>query len=245
MQLYRCVTLRVSRYARNVPTAPAFKRLPRAVREQQMLDSAVRVFAKRGFHAASMDEIAEQAGISKPMVYAYLGSKEELFVACLRRETTRLVDAVTATAHLEEAPPDRQLWRGLKAFLQVVGEHRQGWTVLYRQAHGWEPFSSELSTLRSQVADAVAGLLGRALTSAGRRVSDGELEVMAYALVGAAESVADWLGDRPGEDPDRVTRDLAAVLRAICPVGQDGADQMRGGGSGVAQAEAPSATHHR
>lgn len=66
-------------------TAPAFKRLPRAVREQQMLDAAVKVFSRRGFHAASMDEIAEDAGISKPMVYAYLGTKEELFVACLHR----------------------------------------------------------------------------------------------------------------------------------------------------------------
>jgi AcrR family transcriptional regulator len=59
-----------------VSTPPTFKRLPRAVREQQMLDAAVKVFSRRGFHAASMDEIAEDADISKPMVYAYLGTKE-------------------------------------------------------------------------------------------------------------------------------------------------------------------------
>ncbi|MFD6734770.1 TetR/AcrR family transcriptional regulator, partial [Micromonospora aurantiaca] len=59
-------------------STPTFKRLPRAVREQQMLDAAVKVFSRRGFHAASMDEIADDAGISKPMVYAYLGTKEEL-----------------------------------------------------------------------------------------------------------------------------------------------------------------------
>ncbi len=67
-------------------SVPAFKRLPRAVRERQMLDSAVRVFSRRGYHAASMDEIAEDAGISKPMVYAYLGTKEEVFLAALHRE---------------------------------------------------------------------------------------------------------------------------------------------------------------
>ena len=53
------------------------KRLPREVREKQILDAAVRVFSEHGYHNASMDEISEVAGISKPMLYAYLGSKEE------------------------------------------------------------------------------------------------------------------------------------------------------------------------
>ncbi len=85
-------------------TGPAFKRLPRAVRQQQMLDSAVRIFSRRGYHGASMDEIAEVAGISKPMVYAYLGSKEELFVACLHREGTRMVEAIAGAA-APDLPP--------------------------------------------------------------------------------------------------------------------------------------------
>jgi AcrR family transcriptional regulator len=58
-----------------VSTPPTFKRLPRAVREQQMLDAAVKVFSRRGFHAANMDEIADDAGISKPMVYAISGRR--------------------------------------------------------------------------------------------------------------------------------------------------------------------------
>ncbi len=65
-------------------SVPAFKRLPRAVRERQMLDSAVRVFSRRGYHAASMDEIAEDAGISKPMVYAYLAPRK----SCSSRRCT-------------------------------------------------------------------------------------------------------------------------------------------------------------
>jgi AcrR family transcriptional regulator len=185
-----------------VSTAPTFRRLPRAVREQQMLDAAVRVFSARGFHAASMDEIAEQAGISKPMVYAYLGAKDALFVACLRREATRLIEAVTA-AVAADLPPDEQLWRGLRAFFGFVGAHRDGWTVLYRQARGQEPFAGEVAAMRARMADVVGVLLGRALSSVGRRVGERDLEVMAYALVGASESLADWLADRPSEDPER------------------------------------------
>jgi AcrR family transcriptional regulator len=183
------------------------KRLPRAVREQQMLDAAVRVFSKRGFHAASMDEIAEQAGISKPMVYAYLGAKEDLFIACLRREAVRLIEAVTAAAGAGGPPaanrPDEQLWRGLRAFFGFVGAHRDGWTVLYRQARGQEPFSGEVAQMRARMAEAIAVLLGRAVAAVGQRASERDLEVMAYALVGASESLADWLADRPAEDPER------------------------------------------
>src|SRR5512144_2809709 len=142
-------------------STPTFKRLPRAVREQQMLDAAVKVFSRRGFHAASMDEIAEVAGISKPMVYAYLGTKDELFIACLRREATRLLEAVAAAAEPSQSStgPDRQLWNGLRAFFDFVGAHRDGWSVLYRQARGREPFASELAGMRARIIDVVAGLL--------------------------------------------------------------------------------------
>ena len=65
------------------------KRLPRAVREQQMLDAAVEMFSRNGYHETSMDVIAAEAEISKPMLYLYYGSKEELFGACLNRELSR------------------------------------------------------------------------------------------------------------------------------------------------------------
>ena len=109
-----------------------------------MLDAAVAVFSQHGFHAASVDEIAEVAGISKPMVYAYLGTKEELFIACLHREGPRLMEALVATPWAP-ASADQQLWRGLRAFFGFVAEHRDGWYVLYRQARGQEPFANVLS----------------------------------------------------------------------------------------------------
>ena len=52
------------------------KRMPRADRERLMLDVAEKMFANRGFHDASMDEVAAAAGITKPMLYNYFGSKE-------------------------------------------------------------------------------------------------------------------------------------------------------------------------
>jgi AcrR family transcriptional regulator len=181
------------------------------VREQQMLDAAIRVFAKRGFHAATMDEIAERAGVSKPMVYAYLGTKDELFVACLRREAGRLLAAVAGVVD-PDLPPDEQLWRGLRGFFTYVGAHRDGWAVLYRQARTREPFACELVRMRRGMVEVIAERLAAVLAARGRAVPAEELETMALALVGAGESLADRLVDTPHEEPERTaTRMMNAI----------------------------------
>lgn len=193
-----------------VSSSPTFKRLPRAVREQQMLDAAVKVFSRRGFHAASMDEIADDAGISKPMVYAYLGTKEELFIACLHREGTRMMEAIAGAA-APDLPADERLWRGLRAFFGFVGAHRDGWAVLYRQARASQPFAAELATMRGRLVEVVAEMLDHALRAEGREVGATDLEVVAYALVGATESLADWLADHPEADPEKTATRMMNV----------------------------------
>lgn len=176
-----------------------------------MLDSGVRVFSKRGFHAANMDEIAELSGVSKPMVYAYHGTKEELFLACLRRESERLMAGIIEAADAS-LPPDEQLWRGIKRFFEYVGSHRDGWSVLYRQARSLEPFAAELRAMRRATVQVIALRLDQALQKEGRHVRPEDLTAMALSLVGASESLADWLASHPEEDPSRTaTRLMNAV----------------------------------
>ncbi|WP_433546252.1 TetR/AcrR family transcriptional regulator [Streptomyces sp. CA-294286] len=174
--------------------------MPRAVREQQMLDAAVRSFARLGYRAASMDQIAQLAGVSKPLVYLYLNSKDELFTACIRREAGALVAAVRAGVE-PGLPADRQLWDGLTAFFTHTAENPDGWAVLHRQArtHG-EPFAAEVTAMREDMAAFVTHLIGDAAREARRdpRLADAEVTGLAQALVGAAESLADWANATPG-----------------------------------------------
>lgn len=179
---------------------PKQTRMPRAVREQQMLDAAVRTFGQRGYRAASMDEIAELAGVSKPLVYLYLNSKEELFSACIRREAAALVAAVRGAAGRGVAggaavPADRQLWDGLTAFFTHTAERPDGWSVLHSQARTQgEPFAAEVATMREEIVSFVTYLIAEAARSAHGDPSLPEREVagLAQALVGAAESLAGW-----------------------------------------------------
>lgn len=176
------------------------KRMPRAVRERQMMDAAVQTFGQRGYRAASMDEIAELAGVSKPLVYLYLHSKEDLFSACIRREAQALVAAVRAGVD-PELPADGQLWSGLRAFFTHTAENPDGWAVLHRQArsHG-EPFISEVVVMRDEIVAFVTGLIGAAAREAHRdpALVDRDVAGLAQALVGAAESLAGWANDTPG-----------------------------------------------
>lgn len=174
------------------------KRLPRSVREKHIVDAAVHVFARHGYHSASMDEISESAGISKPMIYSYLGSKEDLFTHCIRREAHRLLETVRDGIE-PDLPSDMQLWHGLRAFYGFVAEHREAWQVLHRQALTvGSPFSEEIVQLRDKAVTLVRDLV----ISAGVRQGLGtQVEFsgdgLATALVGAAESLADWWLDHP------------------------------------------------
>ncbi|MFE5615165.1 TetR/AcrR family transcriptional regulator [Streptomyces sp. NPDC056524] len=184
--------------------ATKVKRMPREVRERQMMDAAVQTFGQRGYQAASMDEIAELAGVSKPLVYLYLNSKEELFTACIRREAQALLAAVAAGVDAR-LPAEEQLWAGLLAFFTHTAEHPDGWAVLSRQARTQgEPFASEAGRMRGEIVAYVGTLIGAAAEATHREthrdpeLAERDVAGLSQALVGAAESVATWANETPG-----------------------------------------------
>lgn len=162
------------------------KRLPRAVREQQMLDAAVEMFSINGYHETSMDAIAAKAEISKPMLYLYYGSKEDLFGACLNRELARFIDTVREEIDLEQKPKDL-LQNTIVAFMRYIDANRSSWIVMYTQATSSQAFAQTVREGREQIIELVARLL-RSGTRNPEQHSD--FDMMAVALVGAGEAVA-------------------------------------------------------
>lgn len=182
------------------------KRLPRAVREQQMLDAAVEVFSAKGYHDTSMDAIAAAAEISKPMLYLYYGSKDELFAACIAREGQQFVEAITPAAD-PSLTPREQLRAALLGFLGFVDGHRSSWMVLYRQSMGEQAFATQVRTSRDRLIELTAKLL----ESSTKDPEDGtDFGIMAVALVGAGEAVADRVAG--GEVPVEKAADLLEAL---------------------------------
>jgi AcrR family transcriptional regulator len=184
------------------PTSGA--RLARAERERVMLRAAGEAFATHGFHGSSMDEIAHAAGISKPMLYRYFGSKEGLYAAYLQMTGQELVDRVRAPDTRGQAPQAR-LRAGARAFLIYVEEHRAGWTVLHGEttAPADAEVAREVAELRGRIIRMLTTLFGN--------------EAFAHAFTGAAESLATWWVNQPQPSLDEATAILMSIAEAATP----------------------------
>jgi AcrR family transcriptional regulator len=187
--------------------------MPRPERERQMLEVAGALFASRGFHAASMDEIAEQAGISKPMLYHYFESKEGLYAAYVRQQGLALLAGMREATDPAATPAER-LWAGTLAFLGYVDEHRPGWALLYGEAVSkGGPLAAEVAELRARIAAIVHRLF---VTVAGAD-PDEISEAFAHPFVGAGESVANWWLEHPEVPREHVAQLLVRLARGALP----------------------------
>jgi AcrR family transcriptional regulator len=195
------------------PDATLRPRMPRLERERQMLAVAGAAFARRGFHAVSMDEIAEQAGISKPMLYHYFGSKEGLYVAYVREEGRTLLAGMRDATDPGASAADR-LAAGTLAFLTYVDEHRPGWALLYREAVSQGgPLAAEIAELRA----GIAAIVHRLFATVAASDADPTCEALAHAFVGAGESVANWWLEHPEEPRERVAQVLVRLADGALP----------------------------
>jgi AcrR family transcriptional regulator len=189
--------------------------MPRAEREQLILRVAGRVFARAGYHSASMDEIAHLAEVSKPMLYTYFGSKEGLYVAYIHRTGRELVDRLEGAAR-REGPPLLSLRLRIAEFLAFVEEHRDGWRVLFGEASSNGPVAAEVADLRGRIAHAVRRMLEASLPVASG-LSETEVDGIAHAIVGAGESLANWWLEQTGVSREEVVDLYVGVVQGAVP----------------------------
>ena len=186
------------------------RKLPRAVREQLILNAADEVVGERGYYLASMEEIAQRAGITKPIVYAYFGSKENLYLAAVTRSGRALLDGLRAAVETPRAKD--QLRAAAIAFFSFVIERRDGWAVLRRETGGVPAVAHLLATFRAQIATLLAARVTQAMTDRGGLSRAINAEAVAYAVVGAAEALANYALDHPGASTEQLADDLFAAV---------------------------------
>jgi AcrR family transcriptional regulator len=187
--------------------------MPRERREQLILDVAGAMFAGVGYHSTSMDEIADRAGVSKPMLYAYFGSKEGLYLAYIRRAGGELLERLVA-ARPRDATPGARLRARITEFLSFVQEHGDGWKVLFGEVGSTRPFAESVAAVRSQIADAIRVMIEAGGASRCCYESPAS-DAIAHALVGAGESLANWWLDHPEVARDQVADWYFAVVQAV------------------------------
>ncbi len=159
-----------------------------------MVEVAEAVFAERGYQEASMEEIARRVGVTKPMLYAYFGSKEGLLVAAIARVREDMTRAVIASLDGASSLRD-MLWRGLLAYHEFVAEHDQGWAVVRQVAS--QAVADQVEQIRHGLRDMIAEMIGLHAPEAPAL----HREAYAELIVGACERAAIWRQTRDDVSP--------------------------------------------
>lgn len=159
-----------------------------------------------------MDEIADRADVSKPMLYAYFGSKEGLYVAYVDRTGRELLDRLAGATTPSDQPSVR-LRAGILEFLAFVEQHREGWQVLFGELTSIGPVVQEVAALRRRIAEWIMAVLAGA-TGAQGDVPAVSVQATAHAIVGAGESLANWWLEHPKVKRDQVADWYMGVVLA-------------------------------
>ena len=199
--------------------APAKRRLTAEERRTGILDAALAVFSERGYHDASIDEIAGEAGVSKALIYEHFSSKQELYGELIARNARDLTQRVAgALSGVEVESTAERLATGLEAFFAFVEERRAAWRILFRDPSDPES-AAVLDRMVGQVTAEVTVLISqdpgaRDLT---RGQADQSLRLLAEMLVGGAQSMANWWTDHP----DTPRAELVAIAMDFAWLGLD------------------------
>jgi AcrR family transcriptional regulator len=156
--------------------------MSRAEREAQLIEVAEQTFSERGFRGVSMDEIAERAQISKPVLYDHFGSKDGLLAAVVIRIRTEMRRVVEGSL-VDVTEPDQALWVGLVAYFRFISEHLTAWSVLIAENALAGPVAAEVESTRRQQAELIATLAAVQLPAE----DAGKARVFAEAVIGACE----------------------------------------------------------
>src|SRR5579864_2690543 len=182
---------------------PRSTRLPRHERRRQLLDAALEVFVSQGYHAAAMDEIAERAGVSKPVLYQHFPGKLELYLALLDESRDALADTVR-TALGSTADNRQRVAATFVAFFDFVSGAGEAFRLVFESDLGNEPAVRErLDATMQQCAEMISEVIRE---DAG--IQDDEAHLLGMGLVGMANvSARYWMSN--GQD---IPKDAAEQL---------------------------------
>ncbi|MEO1271787.1 MAG: TetR/AcrR family transcriptional regulator [Myxococcota bacterium] len=175
-------------------------------RRAQLIRVGRKVFAKGGYDATSVEEIAKAARVSKPVVYEHFGGKEGLYAVVVDREMEHVIAQISQA--IAEGSPRERAEQGVVAFLTYVRDEPDGFAVLCHDAPT-AISGGQLSSLLSIVAERVSDVFVESFKNAG--YDPKYAPVYAQALIGMVTFVGRWWVENPSLKVDRVASHLTAL----------------------------------
>jgi AcrR family transcriptional regulator len=188
--------------------------VPRPERERQILAEAIGEFATRGYAGASMAEIARRAGISKPLVYQYFGSKDGLYLEALHAVSG---DLLARLEEAETAVDDTLASRiyPLRAIFDALEPQREAWRMLFDPSM---PAAGEIAEVAADYrarTSAIAASGSASFLAARGITSDLDASALSAVWLGVVNSLVEWWLGHPDESADAMTARCYRLLDAI------------------------------
>ena len=170
---------------------PRTGRMPRTARRAQLLESALEVFVAQGYHAAAMDDIADRAGVSKPVLYQHFPGKLELYVALLDQSCDTIIDATNRA--LESTQDNKQrVAATMQVFYDYVANAHGAFRLVFESDLNNEPaVRDRVERVTTECSAKIAEVI-----SEDTGLSDEQSRLLAVSLVGMAQvSARYWLAE--------------------------------------------------
>jgi AcrR family transcriptional regulator len=185
---------------------PRGQRLTASARRAMLIDIGRSVFAKRGYEASSVEEIAERAKVSKPIIYEHFGGKEGLYAVIVDREMEYVVRRISEA--IATGTPRERVEHAALAFLTYVKDHPDGFAVLTHDTPAGSA-GGGMTSLLNDLAERVGDIFASSLKEAG--YDPRAAPIYAHALIGMVTFVGQWWTDERKPSVEEVATHLAAL----------------------------------
>jgi AcrR family transcriptional regulator len=170
------------------------RRLTAEQRRHQLVAVALELFAQRGYRSTTMDDIAEAAGVTKPLLYQHFSSKRALYLELVDSIARDLLTAI-GRAVMRAEGPRQQVELGFAAYFRLVVSHEAEFRLLYGRDHADDfELGRALRAVEDAIAEAIDPLIDAGLDDDHRRL-------LAYGIVGMAEGASRrFMAQRPDSE---------------------------------------------
>ncbi|NRQ49484.1 TetR/AcrR family transcriptional regulator [Aeromicrobium stalagmiti] len=190
------------------------KGVPRLDRETQILTIASEEFGTYGFTATSVAAVAQRAGISKPLIYNYFGSKEGLYEACLDRGGSLVADEIERIARGDAVGIERGM-QTLAGMFSLLEEQRYLWRLFFDStAPTTGPIADSITLYADRIGKLAEEGVAELMTLAG---NDDELDIAAMTSVwlGIVDSLMNWWVEHPEQTAEQMMQRCGRLLTAL------------------------------
>jgi AcrR family transcriptional regulator len=184
------------------------RRLTAEQRRQQLISVALELFARRGYRATTMDDIADAAGVTKPLLYQHFSSKRALYLELVDSIAQELLSAIRGAVRRADGPR-QQVELGFAAYFRLVVTREAEFRLLYGRDHAEDhELGRALRLVEDAIAEAIDPLIDAGLEADHRRL-------LAYGIVGMAEGASRRFMAQRSADDSAVEEEAQRLARRM------------------------------